>query len=227
MATLADIPFELDTTSLMKRSRVAPDSDDAEDFVELVDQVREVARPKALYAECFVEERGKNTVRVDGITFTSKAMRINLEDVERVFPFVSTCGCEVDALPIPSSDFVRHFWLDTIKANLLATASKHLNDHLDRTYLLTKTSKMSPGSSDASVWPIEQQKELFELLGGVTDQIGVELTESFLMVPNKTVSGIRFPTETDFRSCQVCHREECSNRIAPFDQEMWEAIQHD
>jgi hypothetical protein len=54
----------------------------------------------------------------------------------------------------------------------------------------------------------------------------VELTDSFLMIPNKTVSGIYFPTERDFRTCQVCHREKCPNRRAPFDQTLWESIQH-
>jgi hypothetical protein len=85
---------------------------------------------------------------------------------------------------------------------------------------------MSPGSGDVNVWPIEQQRELFELLGDVRGQIGVELTDSFLMVPNKTVSGIHFPAEKDFRTCQVCHRENCPSRGAPFDQELWESIQH-
>jgi len=47
------------------------------------------------------------------------------------------------------------------------------------------------------------------------------------MVPNKTVSGVRFPTEHDFRACQVCHRDDCPSRSAPFDAELWEAIQHD
>jgi len=47
------------------------------------------------------------------------------------------------------------------------------------------------------------------------------------MVPNKTISGIRFPTERDFHACQVCHRENCPSRGAPFDADMWAAIQHD
>ena len=88
---------------------------------------------------------------------------------------------------------------------------------------------MSPGSGDADIWPLQQQRELFTLLGGVdevTRQIGVELTDALLMVPTKTVSGIRFPTETDFRSCQVCHRPACPSRGAPFDKQLWDLIQH-
>jgi len=89
---------------------------------------------------------------------------------------------------------------------------------------------MNPGSGDVDTWPIEQQTELFALLGG-TDEVrkhsGVELTDSFLMIPNKSMSGILFPTETDFRSCQVCHRAACPSRSAPFDKKLWEMMQHD
>ena len=37
--------------------------------------------------------------------------------------------------------------------------------------------------------------------------IGVTLTDTFLMLPNKTVSGIFYPTEVDFVTCQLCHRD--------------------
>lgn len=48
-----------------------------------------------------------------------------------------------------------------------------------------------------------------------------------LMTPNKTVSGITFTTDGDFRTCQVCHRQDCPSRSAPFDEATWKMIQHD
>jgi hypothetical protein len=59
----------------------------------------------------------------------------------------------------------------------------------------------------------------------VESRIGVWLTESFFMVPTKSVSGIRFASERDFRSCQVCRRAECSHRAAAFDPALWEELQ--
>jgi hypothetical protein len=187
---------------------------------------REVARPKALYRECFVESKGEQTVAVDGMTFTSRALRKNLDKAERLFPFIATCGHELDQVKLPSGDFLEGFWWDTIKQSLLGFARKQLTEHLRRRYALGKTATMSPGSGDVSVWPIQQQRKLFTLLGDVEGKIGVQLTDSFLMVPNKTVSGVRFPTEVDFRSCQVCQRENCPSRSAFFDLKLWESIQH-
>ena len=66
------------------------------------------------------------------------------------------------------------------------------------------------------VWPIEQMQGLFRLLGGA-DQIGVTITESSLMIPNKSISGILFASATsDYESCAYCERENCPNRRVPF-----------
>jgi hypothetical protein len=83
---------------------------------------------------------------------------------------------------------------------------------------------MSPGSGDVDVWPIEQQKQLFGIFGDTQALIGVRLTDSCLMVPNKSVSGIRFPTEITFRACRLCHRENCRGRSAPFDEALWKEV---
>jgi hypothetical protein len=227
MEAILDIPFELDVAALCRKVRIEPDSDDAAELEALVNEVREVGRPKALYKESFIEAKGEQTVTIDDVTFTSRALRRNMDGVQRVFPYVATCGSEVDEIPIPQGDFLKGFWLDVMKADLLASSVRRLNELIQRKHRLGKTSVMSPGSGDAAVWPIQQQKDLFSLLNGVEEFIGVRLTDSFLMLPNKSVSGIRFPTEIDFQSCQLCHRESCPGRRAPFDRKLWESVQHD
>ena len=226
MEVIKDIAFELDIEELFKTAHVAPGSNDAKEFSVLVDRVQEIGKPKAIYKESYIEAKGEETVIIDGVTFTSRVFRRNLDKIERVFPYVATCGKEVAEIKIPQGDFLKEFWLDTIKATLLGVSRSHLNKLLDRKFKLGKTSIMSPGSGDATVWPIEQQAELFSLFGDVEDLIGVRLTNSFLMLPNKSVSGIRYPTEIDFKSCQLCHRENCEGRRAPFDQELWESMQN-
>jgi hypothetical protein len=224
METLNEIPFALDEKALIHRLHIKPGTEDETVFLDLLEEAQSVAAPKVLYSEAYILEKGIDTVRIGDITFTSPALRLNLEVAERVFPFVVTCGYELDDLPLPANDFLQVFWLDTIKADLLGQAMRFFHEHIKRHYLIEKYSSMSPGSGDISVWPIEQQRLLFNLLGDVQAQIGVQLTDSFLMIPNKTVSGILFPTEKDFRTCQVCHRQDCPSRSAPFDPELWHMI---
>jgi hypothetical protein len=224
MEALTQIAPALDTAALLTRVHVAPDSEDAAAFTALVDQARAVARPKALYAEAFVEGRGDDTIRIADITFTSRMLRRKLAAIERVFPYVATCGHEMDDVALPAGDVLVRFWWDAIKAELLAVARAHLLAHLTERFRLGQTARMSPGSGDADVWPIEQQRLLFALLEGVTPFIGVILTESCLMIPNKSVSGLLFPTEEDFQTCQVCHRDPCPNRRASFDAAVWHSL---
>lgn len=223
--TLTDIPVALDPAALMAQAHIEAGSEDAAGFARLVEQALAVARPKALLAEAFVEDRGDDTVRISGVTFTSRMLRANLASVERVFAFVATCGHELDTVRLPPDEFLAEFWWDTIKAAVLDCAVRRLQEHLGQKFRLGRSASMHPGSGDAEVWPIEQQRELFALLGDVRGRIGVELTTSFLMVPNKSLSGIQFATEKDFRTCQVCRRLQCPNRAAPFDEALWRTAQ--
>jgi len=226
METITNIPYILDSVDLMKRVHIRPGSDDAQEFEQLIHLAGQEGKPKALFTEVYVETRGNDGISLNGITFTSAMLRNNLSNVDRVFPFIATCGRELDQVYEYDGDILKQFWWDAIKASLLMSASQHLLRILEYRYQLKKIATMNPGSGDQNVWPIEQQRQLFSLLGDVREQIGVELTDSYLMVPNKTVSGIHFPTERDFRTCQVCHREQCPNRSAPFDPALWESIKN-
>jgi hypothetical protein len=165
---------------------------------------------------------GDSGSRAGRARFVSKVLRANLDEVERVFPYVATCGRELDLIPIDEDDLFGQFCRDVIKEMALHAAMSHLVSHLKEAYLLDGLASMNPGSADVGIWPIEQQRELFAFFGDAPEEIDVVLTESCLMVPNKSVSGLFYPSEHGFQSCQLCHREKCPNRRAPFDPHLWE-----
>ena len=221
MIILDAIAFTPDAEALFQTVHVGPESRFAGELHALLERAAPVARPKVALAEVFIQAKGEETVTIDGIVFTSRALRTNLDEVERVFPYVATCGAEFDALLADEGDDFLRYCLDCIKEQALFAALEHLRVHLTDSYGLERSATMHPGSGDEDVWPIEQQRPLFDLLGDVEGSIGVRLSSTFLMHPNKTVSGIYFPTEVDFVTCQLCHREGCPNRRAPFDEHMW------
>ena len=59
--------------------------------------------------------------------------------------------------------------------------------------------------------------------GQYDDAIGVRLTETMLMVPNKSVSGFQFPTDVAFESCELCPREGCPGRRAIYNPELFDS----
>jgi len=219
---LDNISFTPDIPALLQRLQLDPDDDSGVEVTELAGQTVGVGRPKVLFREVSINGRGEETVTIDGIIFTSRVLRSNLAEVERVFPFVATCGTEYDALLAGSDDEFLRYALDCVKEQALQAATARFRGHLEASYGLLKKSAMHPGSGDADVWPIQEQAPLFNLLGDVTGQIGVVLSDTFLMHPNKTISGIFFPTEVDFITCRLCHRADCPNRRAAFDGRLWE-----
>lgn len=227
METLTEIPFLLDVEQIRAQAHVDAGSSDAVDLLSLIELAQEIGKPKAAYVTCFVTGRDGDTVHVEDVCFRSRTLARNLESVERVFPLVATCGHELDQAFPGKGDMLKEFLWDLIKSRLLDAANKYLSDQLHRKFRLGKTVTMRPGSGDASVWPIEQQEYLFALLGNVQGAIGVHLTESFLMVPNQTTSGLMFPTESDFRNCEVCHRDNCPSRHAPLNKDLWDEIHRD
>jgi hypothetical protein len=224
MVALTEIPFTLDIRQLSARMRIQNGSDRAREFVRLVDIVQETGKPKALYRESYIDARDDDSVTIEGIHFNSRALSKNVESVERVFPNIVTCGIELDAIEIEQGDLQKKSWLSMLKGSLLMIAMQYLQEYILKKYKIKKLAYMNPGSGDATVWPIEQQKDLFSLFDNVEGAIGVKLTRSFIMVPDMSVCGILIPSEVDFQSCQLCHRGKCQLRRAPFDKKLWDSI---
>lgn len=212
MNVLNEIPFRFDEAAFLRLTRLG----DLAEVRGLVDAVLAAARPKAVYKVCYVGKRGQDQVEIEGRVFTSEVLAQNLESVERVFPYVATCGIELEPLEQAAADLFSRYCLDVLKEQALAVARAHLLEHLRAAHGAIGLSTMNPGSGDARLWPLGQQRPLFDLLGNVEQAIGVRLTPSLLMQPNKSISGLFFPSEQRFESCQLCTREGCPRRRAPY-----------
>jgi len=228
MNTILTAPYELAHKELQDHLRIKNGSKAETDFAELLYLVEKIAKPKALYRVAYIQQREHDCVTLEGVTFHSPAMSANLEQIGRVFPYIATCGREVDEIPIDPKDLIAQYWLYSIKLALLRISTAYLRQTIQELYHLTKLSAMNPGSGEASVWPIEEQVSLFSLFGGleaVEKAVGVQLLPSFLMAPDMSTSGILFPSEKTFYNCQLCQREDCPSRQAPFEADLWESVQ--
>ena len=186
------------------------------DVRELVGIAESLIQAKAVYEVSYINQRGEDTVKVNGVTFTSRVLRVNLGKVERIFPFIITIGSALEDNASSCNDLLRQFYLETMGDMALRSSRQYLEEYLKRHFGLGQLSRMSPGS--LKDWPVTEQRPLFSIFGNVGNLIGVTLTESMLMIPRKSVSGIFFPTEVMFFSCQLCPRKACPERKAPYDE---------
>lgn len=219
MPILNNISIELEFEAVRRRLHLKRD-EDLKTLQDLVDSAQRLIEPKVLYKICYIDKKLAEEVIIDGLRFSSQVLRRNLDQIERVFPFVVTIGKKFGERLETCSDLLDKYYLDTIGNVALNQVRAALNDQIKEKYALKKTAFMAPGSLPN--WPITQQKPLFELLGNVEASIGVKLTESLLMLPAKSVSGIYFPTETSFFSCQLCPREKCESRKASYNEKLAE-----
>lgn len=221
MEMLNNIPYELSIDAVISRIKAREPQKHIEGVKKAAALVQERVTPRGLYKICWVYPQDEDAVYIDNVLFNSRVLAVNLQDAERVFPYVLTCGKEFDELYSSADDIMEQFYLSEIANEILHRAQFSFLDYIKSIYCLEKVSRMNPGEIEE--WPTEEQSKLFTLLdeSEVKEKIGVELTPNLTMVPLKSMAGIMFPTKTGFDSCQLCPRE-CPDRRAPYDEKLKE-----
>jgi hypothetical protein len=214
MKILNDIPNRLPLAEIRRQLHLDKDKR-WEEVQTLIEAARLLIAPKAAYKVSYINQKLEQAVDIDGVRFNSRVLRKNLEEVERVFPYVITIGNKLKDKGSESKDLIKEYYFDVIGNIALSATRKFVEKELQSRYGLDGMSFMSPGS--LTDWPIEEQKPLFSLFGEEATPVGVKLTKSLLMLPAKSISGIYFPTEVSFFSCQLCPQDKCPGRKAAYD----------
>lgn len=238
---LDNIPLDLDVDKILerlnspneqrrlKRMKVQIEEKRYKEIAQkLIDIVLPLARPKALYRVARVTLSSEDTVEVDGVKFTDRLLKgvLIFNKVEEVFPTVSTCGQEINAIQASDNDATEQHCLNMIKRMVYGSANNYLHDHLCEQYALGEIKRLNP-PGELVHWPVVQFLDHFSLFGDVDKLIGVKVTEPYLIAPVKNplpymlwplFSGTRiaFPADSNFRRCVLCP-EPCIGRNIPYD----------
>ena len=215
LGTLEDVNYlEKDYERL---AAMAPE-DYEEELEEMLEEARCAAEPVVLFGVCTTQKQNEHVVNVNGVPVHSALASEKLSERSRCFPYIGTCGKGLENWSAKyKGDPLSEYWADEIKKYFLGRMLVEFRAHLKETYHLGgHLTALNPGSINS--WPISGQEDLFAVLGGrefVEEQIGVIYTDSYLMLPSKSVSGISFESEVFFENCQYCPLEDCPNRRAP------------
>lgn len=216
---LDNIQALISNEEIFKKLRMDANDEYASEVLELAERAKNTAKPKAIYGTAYIDDRGEDWVVFDGIRFTSRLLSNKLKGVHKAFPYIATCGHEIFDWAKSLLDPIERYWAEALCEIYLQKAYDAMKEDFERRIRPGKTASMNPGSLDD--WPLSEQKQLFKLMGAQnTSAVGVQLTESFLMLPVKSISGIMFQTETDYENCMLCPREKCPGRRAEYNPEL-------
>ncbi len=217
---LDKLTFKPNIVHLMKHLHIKEDTPDAVDFKRLAAEAENIARPKALYKVSLIESRGNDDIAINGRKFKSRVLKVNTEGINRLFPFLVTCGRELANWADSIMDILLNYYANELKLAALRSALRQLEKEIKRRFNPGRMARMQPGS--LGDWPIQEQKQLFAILGDTENTIGVRLKSSMLMSPDKSESGVYLENEKGFASCQLCPVSDCPSRKAPYDKDLYE-----
>ena len=198
--TLADVYEQMGYGDAM------PDEQTQCETQAVVDEVRHWLRPQF----CFFVSRDLPAFRIGNI------IEQQLRGSEAYALFICTAGMEYEAWQQQlkkKDDMVDVFIADTLGSVIAEKCADVMEEHLQQS--IDKlgwhhTNRFSPGYCG---WDVSEQQLLFPLFEGQT--CGVRLTDSSLMVPIKSVSGIIGLGEKVRRldyTCGLCDFKQCYKR---------------
>lgn len=186
---------------------------------DLIKEAEALACPKAFFRPASVDGWDENGVSLSGVRFEgtllSEKLRPHFESGEEVCLYTATCGRELHEWAAACPDILLRSAAEDLCVAYLRLALGTMRDLIAEEFFGGKHfSAMNPGSLPS--WNLRGQKPMFAFLGEGAEKCGVTLTDSFLMVPFKSSSGLYFASEHNFESCMFCDKLTCPNRRAPY-----------
>src|SRR3990172_1825975 len=136
--------------------------------------------------------RSNGILRIDEVEFrTKKIIPAQMKGADSVALFVCTIGPGMENWArecLQAGDYLKGYMVDAIASELVEAAMNHIQDRLEEKVKADGrhiTNRFSPGYCG---WPVSEQHKLFSLLP--RGFCGITPTESALMRPLKSVSGI-------------------------------------
>ncbi len=186
-------------------------------IVTACNQVGELGKPVACFKEATVDETGSDYAVIEGVRFSGKFIADRLKDVKTVYPYVASCGKELDTWGRSCDDLILDYCYDDIRQSSIKPVLDMVHQTIMNQFGAYKLSSLNPGSIPQ--WPITEQRSLFKLLGPVYEKTQVRLDKTMLMYPLKSVSGILFESKEGYCNCKICRRQNCPGRREDLDED--------
>lgn len=187
-------------------------------LTEAIEEVRVAAVPKHIY-KAFPVKFKEDGAWIETYAFPGQTLAKHIADCEQAVLLAATLGVGVDRLLRKYSvlNLTKAVYVQAAAAALLEEYCDGLQKELEAYYQkqgLYVLPRFSPGYGDL---PLESQRALFALLKP-QKQLGLMLTDNFMMVPEKSVTAIvgvsKVQRGCHKQGCAMCGHLQCSYRRA-------------
>jgi hypothetical protein len=159
----------------------------------------------------------KAVVQLDEtVEFTSAKLAKTLKNADKIVCFVGTIGAGVEneiKRLMGKQKLADAYILDAMASVAVEDMIDRFQDFMENRFNdedSTVTLRFSPGYCD---WPVTQQKKLFNIFD--SKQLDVQLLDSCLMKPRKSISGVFGITPQEsvsYNPCRDCPTRSCDSR---------------
>ncbi len=206
---------QLDIGTLVTRLRGGRFPKDVLPSSELVHEGASLLLGRTLHRVCSARRKKADCVHVSNVEIRSKVLSRLLSDGSKVFPYLISIDHRYEEWIQRLDDTIHQYFFERLGDSAIFELRDELANSITEEFGFSHVSDFRPGSIDD--WPLSGQRDLFRILGDTESLIGVKLSESFLMYPRKSLSGIMFETEQAFHSCFLCNSRVCESRLGDFD----------
>jgi hypothetical protein len=194
------------------------DNIEAQVLKELIEEARKIAKPKALFKKCVINRKGTDYVVIDNKKFFSKVVSVNLHKEIIVFPYIVTCGNELQEWCNSQKHSLASKIARSIGQSILVQMLNELPKYLENEFKISPLARVNPGSTID--WDLSDLEKIFSILDNPLKLINVSINDSFFMSPTMTNSGIYFRNETGYKNCIMCTMD-CPLRETSYDKDYY------
>jgi hypothetical protein len=182
--------------------------------------LKKTIRPKVLFTTRKIQKIEGSTLTLEGdIKLKSAKLSKTLGKCDRITFFLATIGEQVDNViktSIRKKKLSDAYIYDAIGSAAVEATVDDFQNRMDskvKEKNQQTTLRFSPGYCD---WKINEQKKVFSVLEN--DLIDVDLNESYLMAPRKSVSGVfgigssKLVDKDETNPCRLCKMHTCVAR---------------
>jgi hypothetical protein len=217
-----NLPVEIDRETLLKLAGYSEKRPAPRRLVEVAERVieraRALAHPRAVYEVHETAHSKDGAVLLGGGKFTGKILARVLKGSDLAVVYAATLGPELDqesSRLAAGGDILSSVLLDTAGSLVLAKASiSFIGKVFDAQAAPRGCAVTPPFGPGQCRWDLAEQRVLFDLIA--PGKIGIMLTDTYLMIPKKSVSGILGIGRSDeiftTAPCKICDRVDCPGR---------------